>query len=266
MSEMCSNQQTIQTDELSPTLSAVCETSYTFLIEDSISWKLFLAQHGYVVLKSVASPDELVTARDLYWNYFESRIPGICRTNELTCDLIRCHKHGIHFEGSMIQSQGVCICASCIFIANIFVSKSCRSSFSCLVCEKLAPNQRGLCTPVGDGRSDRLHGQCHRVAPVEYQPRVEAENRGTAPRPEPIHPPGARVCAGHGAHVRRHCRVGRVGGLSGVSSRRDPRCLQSKVSCLQKRRQVLQLSRRRRKPNWWVIKNESVSQSVSRLC
>jgi hypothetical protein len=53
--------------------------NYTFALQDSHLWLQHLSSQGYVVIRQVLSPEEVVVAKDLLWKDFERTSEGLSR-------------------------------------------------------------------------------------------------------------------------------------------------------------------------------------------
>ena len=67
----------------------------------------FLRREGYAVFSGVASPDEVSTAEDLMWDYFESLGVGILRGDPKTWDEIPANEYGILLQFGIGQSAAM---------------------------------------------------------------------------------------------------------------------------------------------------------------
>lgn len=70
---------------------------YRFDIQDAKNWKIFLDQFGYVIIKQVATEEDVIHSRNLYWNYFEESIPQLKRTDIQTWNHMKIPSCGIMF-------------------------------------------------------------------------------------------------------------------------------------------------------------------------
>jgi len=65
----------------------------------------YLDDNGYVVIKSVANPEQVATAIDLFWNHFEKTY-DVVRNDLSTWERWGVDRRGIMTSGGVIQSQG----------------------------------------------------------------------------------------------------------------------------------------------------------------
>ena len=79
------------------------EEDGTFELADA-RWPLFLQEHGYAVIRSVASTEDVEKARAMFWEVFEQR--GVLQSDTSTWSQLGvAGDHGILFDGAMIQSN-----------------------------------------------------------------------------------------------------------------------------------------------------------------
>jgi len=76
---------------------------YRFALEED--WQTYLDKNGYVVVKAVASAEEVATARDLFWRYFEET-KRVLRHDIETWENWRTDRRGIITDGGVIQCAG----------------------------------------------------------------------------------------------------------------------------------------------------------------
>jgi hypothetical protein len=53
--------------------------SYQFELEEEKEWMSYLEDNGFVVVKSVGSPEDVEKAKDLFWTTFEEQGKGLKR-------------------------------------------------------------------------------------------------------------------------------------------------------------------------------------------
>lgn len=77
---------------------------YQFALDDP-QWETYLEDNGYVVVKAVASPEEVEKAKDLFWKHFEAR-NGVKRDDITTWANWNTDRRGIITNALTIQSEG----------------------------------------------------------------------------------------------------------------------------------------------------------------
>jgi len=79
------------------------ESEYRFGVDDD--WEPYLEANGYVVIKSVADPQQISTAIDLFWRHFEAT-HGVDRNDISTWGRWGVDRRGIVTDGGVIQCEG----------------------------------------------------------------------------------------------------------------------------------------------------------------
>jgi len=78
-------------------------SEYRFGIDEE--WEAYLEANGYVVIKSVADPQQVSTAIDLFWKHFETT-RDLDRNDISTWDKWGVDRRGIITDGGVIQCEG----------------------------------------------------------------------------------------------------------------------------------------------------------------
>lgn len=82
----------------------IMNSEFDFDLND-LSWREFLATEGFVVIRGIVSTDEISHARKLFWDHLEREKLGLSRLDVSTWDMIGNSRHGIQFDGAIIQSE-----------------------------------------------------------------------------------------------------------------------------------------------------------------
>jgi len=78
--------------------------SHRFDFSD-LKWETYLDEHGYVVIRAAASPEEIEKALDLFWEHFESK-EGVKRYDMSTWENWSTDRRGIITKAHVIQCAG----------------------------------------------------------------------------------------------------------------------------------------------------------------
>jgi len=93
-------------------------SEYRFALDDQ-GWVKYLDDNGYVVIKSVADPQQISTAIDLFWKHFEKTVE-VDRNDISTWNRWSVDRRGIITSGGVIQCEGAWYVRSLPKVKNAF--------------------------------------------------------------------------------------------------------------------------------------------------
>jgi ectoine hydroxylase-related dioxygenase (phytanoyl-CoA dioxygenase family) len=95
---------------------------YHFRIEDEYEWRSYLKSHGYVVIKQVASLEQVSKCIGKFWDHFERKYPGVYRNDPNTWEQWPISSHGIITDGSIIHCEAAWTIRTLAKVRNIFAT------------------------------------------------------------------------------------------------------------------------------------------------